>query len=216
MIGLVIWVVIIAIIVYSAVNRSKTRQQQAQRIHQQQMQQVRQMVNTNNVQQSNTYRTPTQNYDQSSQRRTMTDADRARLEAYRQKKAGAAVNVEAKPVQSNQDLDRNWQRTLSQPNIVERAKANSMRYAKSDETLQEMEAEHKHSERVGTAVAGYVEEERAEHKRMHEEPLPPVEEVSLLGPVEDLMVKGYDGNLSFERDFIGEAQDMLAAFTLSQ
>ena len=29
------------------------------------------------------------------------------------------------------------------------------------------------------------------------------------------MVKGYDGNLSFERDFLGEAMDMINRFTLA-
>ena len=36
---------------------------------------------------------------------------------------------------------------------------------------------------------------------------------SMLGSVEDLMVKGYDGNLCFERDFLGEAMDMISRFT---
>lgn len=36
----------------------------------------------------------------------------------------------------------------------------------------------------------------------------------LLGSVYDLMVKGYDGNLNFERDFIGEAMDMIHTYTL--
>lgn len=77
---------------------------------------------------------------------------------------------------------------VSQPDIVERAKANSQRYAKRDETLEETHGETKPGE----------------------------EEPGLLGSVEDLMVKGYDGNLSFERDFIAEAQQMLSAFTLSE
>ena len=126
------------------------------------------------------------------QRRAVTDADRARLEEYRRKKAGA--------------------KAPAVPDIVERAKKNSQKYAK-DETLAELESQHGHSERVGSAVAGYVEREREEHRRMHEGA---VEEASLLGPVEDLMVKGYSGSLSFERDFIGEAEDMLAAFTMSE
>lgn len=120
--------------------------------------------------------------------RTVTDAERARPDGYRSRQA--------------------------QPDIVERAKANSRRYAARDETLAEMESAHGHSERVGSAVAGYVESEREAHRRMHEEPHPPVEEESCLGTIEDLMVKGYHGNLSFERDFIGEAQDFLASITM--
>ncbi|MCM1107051.1 MAG: hypothetical protein NC355_08920 [Blautia sp.] len=123
---------------------------------------------------------------QSRQGRTMTDADRARLEEFRRKKEG-------------------------RQSIVERAKANSQRYAKKDETLESMEREHGHSERVSPALehghSGHVPQERGAQPFMHGEE-------SFLGSVEDLMIKGYDGNLSFERDFIGEAQDFLMSMTL--
>lgn len=172
MIGTVIWIAVIAIIVVNSVNRSKGAKKPPQ----------------NHVPQAGAYQQSVQGA--GPQQRAVTDADRARLEEYRRKKA-------------------------VQPGIVERAKANSRRFADKDETLTEMEQEHGHSERVGSAVAGYAEKER-EEQRMHEEPVPRVEETSLLGSVEDLMTKGFDGNLSFERDFIGEAQDMLAAFTIQR
>ena len=146
-------------------------------------------------------------------RRTVTEEDRAKLENYRKKKNGGAY-VPSQPVQSNQELDVNRQRTKQQPDIVERAKANSKKYASKDDTLEAMETEHNHTERVSSAVAGYVEEEREKHRKMHEEPRPRVEDESRLGAVEDLMVKGYDENLSFERDFVGEATDFLAKLTL--
>lgn len=63
-----------------------------------------------------------------------------------------------------------------------------------------MEAEHNHSERVSPA----------EHH--HPEDIIPE---NVLGTIEDLMVKGYDGNLCFERDFLGEALDMINCFTIS-
>jgi hypothetical protein len=62
-----------------------------------------------------------------------------------------------------------------------------------------MEAEHNHSERVSAA----------EHH--HPEDIIPD---NMLGSVEDLMVKGYDGNLCFERDFVGEGLDMISRFTV--
>ena len=37
---------------------------------------------------------------------------------------------------------------------------------------------------------------------------------SLLGNIEDLMIKGYSGNLNFERDFISEGLDMISGFTV--
>lgn len=102
----------------------------------------------------------------------------------------------------------------SKSDIVERAKANTKKY-ESDKTLTDMEREHNHSERVSSAKAPYVEKEREEHLKMHTQKMPDIEEVSMLGSVEDLMVKGYDGNLSFERDFLGEAMDMMNTFMIN-
>ena len=83
--------------------------------------------------------------------------------------------------------------------ILQRAKANADE-DKVDVTLQTMEAEHNHSERVSEAVHHHPEDEIPEN---------------MLGKIEDLMIKGYDGNLCFERDFVGEALDMINRFTIS-
>ena len=82
--------------------------------------------------------------------------------------------------------------------ILQRAKANAEE-DKVDVTLETMEAEHNHSERVSAAVHHHPEDVIPE---------------SMLGSVEDLMIKGYDGNLCFERDFIGEAMDMISRFNV--
>ena len=126
-------------------------------------------------------------------KRQMTAAERAKLDAYRQQKAAA--------------------KSAQPTNIVDRAKRNTNKYAE-DTTLEQLEKEHKHSERESKAEAAYVAKEREEHRKLHTEPIPPVEEESLLGSVQDLMIKGYDGNLSFERDFVGEAMDLLNSFTV--
>ena len=126
-------------------------------------------------------------------KRQMTAAERAKLDAYRQQKAAA--------------------KSAQPTNIVDRAKQNTNKYAE-DTTLEQLEKEHKHSERESKADAAYVAKEREEHRKLHTEPIPPVEEESLLGSVQDLMIKGYDGNLSFERDFVGEAMDLLNSFTV--
>lgn len=133
------------------------------------------------------------NAQQTPQKRQMTAAERAKLDAYRQQKATA--------------------KSAQPTNIVERAKQNANKYAE-DTTLEQLEKEHKHSERESKAEAAYVAKEREEHRKLHTEPIPPVEEESLLGSVQDLMIKGYDGNLSFERDFVGEAMDLLNSFTV--
>lgn len=137
--------------------------------------------------QQNAYAQPKQ------QKRQMTAAERAKLDAYRQQKAAA--------------------KSAQPTNIVDRAKQNADKYAE-DTTLEQLEKEHKHSERESKAEAAYVAKEREEHRKLHTEQIPPVEEESLLGSVQDLMIKGYDGNLSFERDFVGEAMDLLNSFTV--
>lgn len=82
--------------------------------------------------------------------------------------------------------------------ILQRAKKHA-EADKVDVTLETMEAEHKHAERVAPA----------EHHHPGDVLL-----VSMLGNIEDLMIKGYDGNLCFERDFVGEAMDMLSRFSV--
>lgn len=82
--------------------------------------------------------------------------------------------------------------------ILQRAKANADE-DKVDITLETMEAEHNHSERVSAAVHHHPEDVIPEN---------------MLGTIEDLMIKGYDGNLCFERDFVGEGLDMISRFTV--
>lgn len=82
--------------------------------------------------------------------------------------------------------------------ILERAKAN-VEEDKVDRTLHSLEAMHGHSAHVTPAIHHHPEDELSE---------------SMLGTVEDLMVKGYEGNLCFERDFLGEAMDMVSRFSL--
>ena len=82
--------------------------------------------------------------------------------------------------------------------ILERAKANADEN-KVDITMETMEAEHHHSERVSAAVHHHSDDVIPEN---------------MLGNIEDLMIKGYDGNLCFERDFVGEGLDMISRFTV--
>lgn len=82
--------------------------------------------------------------------------------------------------------------------IVDRAKTNTNANI-ADVTLETMESEHNHSERVSAAVHHHPEDVMPE---------------SMLGNIEDLMIKGYDGHLCFDRDFIGEGLDMISRFTV--
>ena len=85
-------------------------------------------------------------------KRQMTAAERAKLDAYRQQKAAA--------------------KSAQPTNIVDRAKQNANKYTE-DTTLEQLEKEHKHSERESKAEAAYVAKEREEHRKLHTEPIPP-------------------------------------------
>lgn len=129
------------------------------------------------------------------QQRVVTSAERQRLEQYRSQKAKNA---------SKKDGD-----------ILARAQQNVKRYEK-DKTMEQLELEHMHSEQVKpTMVKESLKQAKDNHPHdaAHVSAYVGEQSDSLLGTIEDLMVKGYDGNLSFERDFVGEALDMINRFT---
>lgn len=82
--------------------------------------------------------------------------------------------------------------------ILQRAKSN-VEENKEDVTLRSLEESHGHSAHVAPAVHNHPEDEIPENS---------------LEKIEDLMVKGYEGNLCFERDFVGEAMDMVNRFSM--
>jgi hypothetical protein len=149
-------------------------------------------------------------------RRQMTDADRARLDAYRAKKASGKPNRNAPAPSGNPSAGTAQVQRQAQPDILSRAQQNVKKF-EQDVTLDELEKDHEHSERVSRTVSP---EEQRQKKAMHPHDASHVaetvgaEDESLLGTVEDLMVKGYDGSLSFARDFVGEGMDMISRFTL--
>lgn len=88
-----------------------------------------------------------------------------------------------------------------------KAMANNARLAE-DRALKEIEQMHGHKEKV--------EKQVVEHSRNCQTLVADTDTIlaseSILGSVDDLMVKGYSGNLQFERDFLAEAMDMLNSF----
>ena len=114
-----------------------------------------------------------------------------------------AIRADSPRMQVQQQNNR-WEKEAQRaqknktPPIVARAKANADEN-KADITLESMEAEHNHSERVSVAEHHHVEDILPEN---------------MLGTIEDLMVKGYEGNLCFDRDFVGEGLDMISRFTV--
>lgn len=92
----------------------------------------------------------------------------------------------------------------AQPDIVARAKINNDHF-NEDDTLAEIEKMHGHKENEPPI--------RIEHEAVcmthavDADASYPQE--SIFGSAQDLIVKGYDGNMDFDRDFIAEAMEMI-------
>ena len=125
-------------------------------------------------------------------------------ERMRQKKA--ELQKKYKPTGTTQTVAKSLQKDNS---IVDRAKLNNAKLAE-DETLKEIEALHGHKE---AHAPEKVQHDAACQTLKHDENAVLAEE-SLLGSIDDLMTKGYSGDLNFDRDFLGEAMDMIASFTV--
>ena len=124
----------------------------------------------------------------------------------RMRKKKAELQKKYKTTGTAQTAAVNLQKNNS---IVDRAKLNNAKLAE-DETLKEIEVLHGHKE---THASEKVQHDAACQALKYDDNAVLAEE-SLLGSIDDLMAKGYSGDLSFDRDFIGEAMDMIASFTV--
>ena len=125
----------------------------------------------------------------------------------RMRRKKAELQEKYKTTHTGQTTAVNLQKNNS---IVDRAKLNNAKLAE-DETLKEIEVLHGHKE---TQASEKVQHDAACQTLKHDDNAVLAEE-SLLGSIDDLMAKGYSGDLSFDRDFIGEAMDMIASFTVT-
>lgn len=124
----------------------------------------------------------------------------------RMRRKKAELQKKYKTTSTAQTAAGNLQKNNS---IVDRAKLNNAKLAE-DETLKEIEVLHGHKE---THASEKVQHDAACQALKYDDNAVLAEE-SLLGSIDDLMAKGYSGDLSFDRDFIGEAMDMIASFTV--
>lgn len=148
-----------------------------------------------------------------SEPRKVTAQDRARLEAYRAQKAAAAA-IKTAPSAAGYPVQK--AAPQKQADILTRAQQNVKKY-EADVTLEELEQDHDHTEKAARTISReeLLQKKAAHpHDAAHVSAAVEAESESLLGSIEDLMVKGYDGKLSFERDFVGEGMDMISRFTV--
>lgn len=113
-----------------------------------------------------------------------------------------AQTVERKSTREENDLARQQvhqsRMEAEKTSILQRAKANAEE-DKEDVTLRSLEESHGHSAKVAPAVHNHPEEEVMDNS---------------MEKIQDLMVKGYEADLCFERDFLGEAMDMVNRFSM--
>lgn len=183
--GFIIWIIVMGIIIYSATkgnNKTKQQNAQSQRL----------------VQQS--YTAPQRPVQQS-----YTAPQRPVQQLYTAPQRQVQQQY-AQPQRQVQQPYAKQQRPVQQ-DIIGRAKANNSKLAE-DRALKEIEQMHNHKEKQ--------EKQVVEHSRNCQTLVGDSDAIlaseSILGSVDDLMVKGYSGNLQFERDFMAEAMDMLNSF----
>jgi hypothetical protein len=158
--------------------------------------------------------------------RSVTAADRARLEAYRAQKAYKTQGSYTAPAAASGKQGSRTSTAAGYPvkqtnaqqktDILSRAQQNVKKY-EADETLIELEQDHDHTEQSARTISREEQQQKKAahpHDAAHVSAAVSEESESLLGTIEDLMVKGYDGKLSFERDFVGEGMDMISRFTV--
>lgn len=108
-------------------------------------------------------------------------------------------NIKSTPVKNKENV----------PEIVKKAKGNNEKLMK-DQTLLELEKAHGHSEKHQKTKV----EHSAVCHTINKDDNAIIASESVLGSVEDLIVKGYSGDINFGRDFISEGLDMIAGFTV--
>ena len=153
------------------------------------------------TQRANTYEMPKQTT------RTTPAYEQVNMQTYQKEQSVNAARVNrtvqsTSTVKEENDLARQqvYKSRMEAKNttILQRAKANTDE-DKDDVTLRSLEEWHGHSAHVAPAVHNHPEDEIPENS---------------LEKIQDLIVKGYEGNLCFERDFVGEAMDMVNRFSM--
>lgn len=109
-----------------------------------------------------------------------------------------------------QRLQEKYNKPVShEESILDRANKNVAEY-EEDEVLHDMESEHKHNEH-SKKIADQPIYKKPDN-RGH--PYHAEDDVFILGNTEDLIAKGYDGNLAYERDFVREGEEFLARISV--
>ena len=204
--GFLLWVVILFVIIGSKIsrenkknqNRNLNRPQQPQMAQQQRMPQQPQMARQQQ-------RMPQQ--PQMARQQRMPQQPRQQQSMPQQPRQQQSMPQQKMPEWlKNSGVYRPGNDTAkkTQPDIVARAKINNDHF-NEDDTLAEIEKMHGHKEneppiRIEHEAVCMTHAADADASYPQE---------SIFGSAQDLIVKGYDGNMDFDRDFIAEAMEMI-------
>lgn len=203
--GFLLWVVILFVIIGSKIsrenkknqNRNLNRPQQPQMAQQQRMPQQPQMAQQQRMLQQPQMARQQQRMPQMARQQRMPQQPRQQQSMPQQKMPEWLKN-------SGVYRPGNDTAKKTQPDIVARAKINNDHF-NEDDTLAEIEKMHGHKEneppiRIEHEAVCMTHAADADASYPQE---------SIFGSAQDLIVKGYDGNMDFDRDFIAEAMEMI-------
>ena len=194
--GFLLWFIILCVIIGSRVSREnkKNQNRNLNRPPQPQMLQQPQMTSAQQ-------RMPQQQQRMSQQQRMPQQQQRMP-----QQKKNTSSQQKMPEWLKNSGVYRPGTDTVkkAQPDIVVRAKINNDHF-NEDDTLAEIEKMHGHKENEPPIR---IEHEAVcmTHAADADAAFP---QESIFGSAQDLTVKGYDGNMDFDRDFIAEAMEMI-------
>lgn len=194
--GFLLWFIILCVIIGSRVSREnkKNQNRNLNRPPQPQMLQQPQMTSAQQ-------RMPQQQQRMSQQQRMPQQQQRMP-----QQKKNTSSQQKMPEWLKNSGVYRPGTDTVkkAQPDIVVRAKINNDHF-NEDDTLAEIEKMHGHKENEPPIR---IEHEAVcmTHAADADAAFP---QESIFGSAQDLIVKGYDGNMDFDRDFIAEAMGMI-------
>ncbi len=195
--GFLLWFIILCVIIGSRVSREnkKNQNRNLNRPPQPQMSQQPQMTSAQQ-------RMPQQQQRMSQQQQRMPQQQ----QRMPQQKKNTSSQQKMPEWLKNSGVYRPGTDTVkkAQPDIVVRAKINNDHF-NEDDTLAEIEKMHGHKENEPPIR---IEHEAVcmTHAADADAAFP---QESIFGSAQDLIVKGYDGNMDFDRDFIAEAMEMI-------
>ena len=197
--GFLLWLVILCVIIGSNLSREKKKNQDRNLNRPQQPQMAQQQRMPQQPQMTRQQRMPQQPQMAQQQQRMPQQPQMARQQQSMPQQKMPEWLKNSGVYRPGTDTVRK-----AQPDIVARAKINNDHF-NEDDTLAEIEKMRGHKENEPPIR---IEHEAVcmTHAADADAAFP---QESIFGSAQDLIVKGYDGNIDFDRDFIAEAMEMI-------